>query len=91
MRDDSLLLLLGYAPSHCDQQQNFQIEGFFFFIFAGVFGGVIIHYINAKIIGPLINGRNWCGWYCWTPMILDFLPFKKSLGRKKGFINSSLS
>ncbi len=69
-------------------QQNFQIEGFFFFVFAGVFGGVIIHFINGKIIGPLIYGRNWCGWSCWTPMILDFLPFKKSPGRKKGFINS---
>ena len=69
-------------------QQNFQIEGFFFFIFAGVFGGVIIHYINGKIIGPLIYGRNWCGWSCWTPMVLDLLPFKKSPGRKKGLINS---
>lgn len=80
------LLIFGLAGLH--GQQNFQIEGFFFFVFAGVFGGVIIHFINGKIIGPLINGRNWCGWNCWTPMVLDLLPFKKSPGRKKGFINS---
>jgi ferredoxin-type protein NapH len=59
-------------------RQNFQIEGFLFFLFAGVFGGVTVHYINAKLIGPLVTGRNWCGWGCWTPMILDLLPFKGS-------------
>jgi polyferredoxin len=68
-------------------QQNFQIEGFFFFILAGVFGGVIVHFINAKIIGPILNGRNWCGWGCWTAMILDLLPYKKNTKRKDGFIN----
>ena len=30
----------------------------------------------AKILGPLIYGRTWCGYVCWKAMVLDFLPFK---------------
>ncbi|MBN2436790.1 MAG: 4Fe-4S binding protein [Spirochaetes bacterium] len=59
-------------------RQNFQIEGFFFYLFAGVIGGVMVNYANGKIIGPLISGRSWCGWNCWTVMFLDLLPWKKN-------------
>lgn len=59
---------------------NYQLESFFFHILAGVFGGVFINYANGKIIGPLLAGRNWCGWACWTTMILDLLPYKQSKG-----------
>ncbi len=36
-----------------------------------------IHYAVAKIFGPLIFGRGWCGFACWTAMVLDFLPYKE--------------
>ncbi|MDA3900528.1 MAG: 4Fe-4S binding protein [Spirochaetes bacterium] len=67
-------------------RQNFQIEGLFFYLFAGVIGGVIINYVNAKIIGPLISGRSWCGWNCWTAMFLDLLPWKKNTTWQTGGI-----
>lgn len=57
---------------------NMQIEGFFFLIVAGVAGGAIQHYLIAKIIGPLFFGRLYCGWGCWTAMILDLLPYSKN-------------
>lgn len=65
-------------------RDNLQIESFFFYIFALSFGGVFVHFANAKIIGPLFAGRNWCSWGCWNAMIFDLLPFKKSTGWKSG-------
>jgi polyferredoxin len=41
----------------------------------------VMHYLIAKIIGPLLFGRMWCGWACWTVMILDLLPFTRPSGR----------
>jgi len=38
----------------------------------------------AKIFGPLLFGRLWCGWACWTVMVLDLLPFKRPAGRLPG-------
>jgi polyferredoxin len=38
----------------------------------------------AKIIGPVLFGRLWCGWACWTVMILDLLPFTRPSGRLPG-------
>ena len=56
--------------------ENMQIEGFWYYLFTGVFEAATIHYAVAKIFGPLIFGRGWCGFACWTAMILDFLPYK---------------
>lgn len=56
--------------------ENMQIEGFWYYLFTGVFEAATIHYAAAKIFGPLIFGRGWCGYACWTAMILDFLPYK---------------
>ncbi|URZ17573.1 hypothetical protein CLFE_036260 [Clostridium felsineum DSM 794] len=56
--------------------ENMQIEGFFYYLFLGVFQAAYIHYLVAKIAGPLIFGRGWCGYACWTTMILDLLPYK---------------
>ena len=55
---------------------------------SGVFEAATIHYVVAKIFGPLLFGRGWCGYACWTAMVLDFLPYKKpQAARKKiGFI-----
>lgn len=69
--------------------ENMQIEGFWYYLFTGVFEAATIHYAVAKIIGPLIFGRGWCGYACWTAMVLDFLPYKvpASHERKKiGFL-----
>ena len=56
--------------------ENVQLSGFFYFLYLGVFQGAVIHYAVAKIAGPLIFGRGWCGYACWTAMVLDLLPFK---------------
>lgn len=62
----------------------FQIEGLFFDLLSGVFMAAVIHYLIAKLIGPLLFGRVWCGWACWTVMLLDQLPYKRSRGRLPG-------
>ena len=63
--------------------ENMQIEGFWYYLFTGVFEAATIHYAVAKIFGPLIFGRGWCGYACWTAMVLDFLPYKKTSGPRK--------
>lgn len=57
-------------------RENMQIEGFWYYLFLGVFEAATIHYFVAKIAGPLFFGRGWCGYAYWTGMILDLLPFK---------------
>ena len=71
-----MLVFLGFI-----EFENMQIEGFFFYLLAGIIAGAILHYLVAKIIGPLIFNRGWCGWACWTAMVLDYLPFPRN---KKG-------
>jgi len=75
------IYLLGYVGFI--RHENIQIEGFFFYLFSGVLAGATLHYFIAKIVGPLIFGRGWCAWACWTAMILDFLPWKRPTGRIK--------
>jgi ferredoxin-type protein NapH len=65
-------------------RQSFQLEGFFFYTLAGIAGGVVVHYLVAKIAGPLFIGRAWCGWGCWIWMVFDYLPWKRSPGRRPG-------
>jgi polyferredoxin len=62
-------------------KENMQIEGLFFGLLTGVVQAAVFHYFIAKIFGPLIFGRLWCGWACWTAMILDLLPYTQSPGR----------
>lgn len=68
------LYMLIYLGLIC--RENMQIEGFWYYLFTGVFEAATIHYAVAKIFGPLIFGRGWCGYACWTAMVLDFLPYK---------------
>ena len=68
------LYMLVYLGLICGE--NMQIEGFWYYLFTGVFEAATIHYAVAKIFGPLLFGRGWCGYACWTAMVLDFLPFK---------------
>lgn len=67
--------MLVYLGIICNE--NMQIEGFWYYLFTGVFEAATIHYAVAKIFGPLIFGRGWCGYACWTAMVLDFLPYKQ--------------
>ena len=41
--------------------ENMQIEGFWYYLFTGVFEAATIHYAVAKIFGPLIFGRGKTG------------------------------
>jgi ferredoxin-type protein NapH len=61
--------------------ENLQIEGFWLWLFSGVFMASVLHYLIAKIAGPLLFSRGWCGWACWTAAVLDLLPWKRSPGR----------
>lgn len=73
-----MLLYLGLIRG-----ENMQIEGFWYYLFSGVFEAATIHYAVAKIFGPLVFGRGWCGYACWTAMILDFLPYKTPQNPRK--------
>ena len=75
------LYMLVYLGLICGE--NMQIEGFWYYLFTGVFEAATIHYAVAKIFGPLIFGRGWCGYACWTAMVLDFLPYKVPQGPRK--------
>lgn len=68
------LYMLIYLGLICNE--NMQIEGFWYYLFTGVFEAATIHYAVAKIFGPLLFGRGWCGYACWTAMVLDLLPYK---------------
>jgi len=72
------LLVGGYMLVYLGlfRRENMQIEGFWYYLFTGVFEAATIHYAVAKICGPLLFGRGWCGYACWTAMVLDFLPYK---------------
>jgi len=69
------LYMLGYLGLILGE--NMQMEGFWVYLLSGVFAGATIHYLVAKIFGSVIYNRGWCGWACWTAMILDYLPYKK--------------
>lgn len=68
-------------------RNNFQIESFFLYLLSGTMGGVLVHYFVGKILGPLVVGRTWFSWGCWTTMILDLLPYKTSTSWKKGNVS----
>ncbi|MDR0605600.1 MAG: 4Fe-4S binding protein [Bacteroidales bacterium] len=72
-----LLVFLGIM-----QHENLQIEEtvfyFAYFINTGIFTRVLIHYAIAKIFGPLIWGRGYCGWGCYTAALLEWLPINEN-------------
>jgi ferredoxin-type protein NapH len=76
------LFLVGYAIFM--GRENVQIEGAIFGLLTGVIQMAVMHYLIAKVFGPLLFGRLWCGWACWTVMVLDLLPFKRPTGRLPG-------
>lgn len=66
------------------QQAMVQVEGLVFELLAGVFGAATLHFLIAKLVGPLLFGRVYCGWACWTAALLDLLPYRHSDGRRRG-------
>ncbi|MFH2094658.1 MAG: 4Fe-4S binding protein, partial [Bacteroidota bacterium] len=70
-----LPILLLFVPIY--NNENFQLEGVALIVMIGFFGKGFIHYAIAKIFGPLIWRRGFCGWACWTAAILEWLPVKK--------------
>ena len=76
--------LFGAAALRDSTHALFQIEGLFFDLLTGVFAAAVLHYLIAKLAGPLLFGRVWCGWACWTALVLDQLPYKRSRGRLPG-------
>jgi polyferredoxin len=93
-RKISLLLmavvLLGFLGIM--QHENLQIEEtvfyFAYFLNTGLFTRVLIHYAIAKIFGPFIWGRGYCGWGCYTAALLEWIPIKenKQIPKKYTFI-----
>ena len=75
------MYMLVYLGLICNE--NMQIEGFWYYLFTGVFEAATIHYAVAKIFGPLIFGRGWCGYACWSAMGLDVLHYIVQRGRTK--------
>ncbi|HBQ87662.1 MAG TPA: 4Fe-4S ferredoxin, partial [Syntrophomonas sp.] len=47
-----------------------------------MFAAATMHYLIAKIVGPLIFGRAWCSYTCWTAMILDLMPYKRPQNKR---------
>lgn len=64
------------------QRENLQLEETVFylayFITGGIFTRVLIHYAIAKVGGPLVFGRGFCGWACWTAALLEWLPIREN-------------
>ena len=64
------------------QHENLQIEEtviyFAYFINTGIFTRVLIHYAIAKVFGPFIFGRGYCGWACYTAALFEWLPIKEN-------------
>ena len=64
--------LLVFVP--LANHENLQLEGIVLLLSIGFFGKGVVHYAVAKVFGPLIWGRGFCGWACWTAAVLDWLP-----------------
>lgn len=68
-------VLLLFVP--IANNENLQLEGIVLLLSIGFFGKGVIHYAVAKVFGPLIWGRGFCSWGCWTAAILEWLPIKE--------------
>ncbi len=81
----NLPVLLLFVP--IVNNENFQLEGIVLLLSIGFFSKGIIQVAIAKVFGPLIWGRGFCGWACWTAAVLDWLPVKKEGPIKPGLKN----
>ena len=61
-----------------------QIEGFWYDLFLGVLSGDHPLCGSKDLTGPLLFGkRGWCGYACWTAMVLDFSATNNKKPRKE--------
>ena len=74
-----MLLYLGVIS-----RENMQIEGFWYYLFLGVFEAATIHYAVAKIFGPLLFGRGWCGYACYGAGLSALQSAAEATKRKAG-------
>ncbi|WP_405304606.1 4Fe-4S binding protein [Methanobrevibacter sp.] len=65
--------------------ESLSLSGFWYYLFLGVFEAAVIHFLIAKIAGPFLFGRGWCGYACWTAMIFDLLPYKTPNHERKNW------
>lgn len=65
--------------------ENMLMSGFWYYLFLGVFEAAVIHFLIAKIAGPFIFGRGWCGYACWIAMVLDLLPYRVPQNPRKNW------
>lgn len=65
--------------------ENISLFGFWYYLSQGVFEAAVIHFLIAKILGPFVFGRGWCGYACWTAMILDLLSYKHPQDERKNW------
>ena len=65
------------------RRENMQIEGFWYYLFTGVFEAATIHYAVAKIFGPLISGAGGADMRAGPPWCLIFCLIKFRPGPKK--------
>lgn len=72
----TLPCLLFFVP--IANNENFQLEGVVLIVLVGFLNKGFIHYAVAKVFGPLIWRRGFCGHACWTAAVLDWLPIKNS-------------
>lgn len=82
-----LILLLGGGAGllfALSSRVSLDLVEFFLVVLCGTMGAAIGHHLITVIVGPIFWGRLWCGWGCWTAMILDLLPFGRSPGRLQG-------
>lgn len=64
------LYMLIYLGIIC--RENMQLEGFWYYLFLGVFEAAVIHYAVAKIFGPrCCSAGAGAAYACWTAMVLD--------------------
>jgi ferredoxin-type protein NapH len=77
----TLPALLLFVP--IANNENLQLEGIVLLLSIGFFGKGVVHYAVAKLFGPLIWGRGFCSWGCWTAAILEWLPVNPA-GRVPG-------
>lgn len=64
------------------QRENLQLEEFVFyfllFVETGLIIRVFIHFCIAKVFGPFVWGRGFCGWTCWTAALVEWLPIQEN-------------
>lgn len=65
--------------------ENLSLSGFWYCLFLGVFEAAVVHFLVAKVLGPLLFGRGWCGYACWTAMVLDLFPYNAPQNPRKNW------